>query len=114
MIIVRTEIRAVFDEVASKQDIKDKLTDAVSNAEWKSLLDSFNAAGKIKRRMKKWEQDEFDNWVYTSVLAYDDFETYHECFTCPAGEEILRKLYAAGFELNVKIKEYSNSLASVI
>lgn len=114
MLLCKTICRKVFDLVEIEQDVKNKLEDAFSNDAYKSLINDFKKQGKIKKRTQKFEQDQFDNWVYTSITIYKDIQAYNECFEYPEGQAIMEQAIKAGFEFIVEFKEVNEILEKQI
>ena len=114
MIIVITTIRKIFDLVETEQDIKDKIANTFDRKNFKKLMDNFETQGKIISRLKKFKQDEFDNWIYESVIIYRDIYAHTEIFKNPISQNVMERLVKAGFEFNIRVKSISKSLAKQI
>ena len=76
MILVKTKISKIFDIVETKDDIKEKLRTAISLDMAKVLIDDFISQGKILKYRAHYPQDNFDNFIYTSNIYYENIEAY--------------------------------------
>jgi len=114
MILVKTKLFKTFDEVETSQDIRDKIENVLFSEHYKTFTLPFWQKGKILKRTVKFVMDDVDNWIYTSIIIWDSIKSYNECITHPIAQDIFKKLFKNGFEVEVKIKEISEMAKKMI
>jgi len=110
MILVETILKKQFQKVKTEKTMINNLKVI---RDFKQLIKKFINEGRIKKRIVKFEKNEFDDIVFKSITFYENKEIYQKCFEDGLENEE-KKLKEAGFEINVSIKEFSKNLEKTI